>query len=33
MAEAALEEWYLYGGQLADFYEEDGWEEFDEDED
>jgi len=32
-AEAALEEWYLYSGQLADLYEEDDWEEFDEDED
>jgi len=30
-AEAALEEWYVYSGQLEDFYEED-WEEFEEDE-
>jgi HEAT repeat protein len=33
-AEAALEEWYLYSGQLEDVYdEEEDWEEFDEDED
>ena len=32
-AEAALEEWYLYSGQLADSYEDSDWEEFDEDED
>jgi hypothetical protein len=32
-AELALEEWYLYSGQLEDFYDEDDWEEFDEDED
>ena len=32
-AELALEEWYLYGGQLEDFYDEDDGEEFDEDED
>ena len=32
-AELALEEWYLYSGQLADFYEDSDWEEFDEDED
>jgi HEAT repeat protein len=33
MAELALEEWYLYSGQLEDFYDEEDWEEFDEDED
>lgn len=32
-AELALEEWYLYSGQLEDFYDEGDWEEFDEDED
>jgi len=32
-AELALEDWYLYGGQLEDFYDEDDGEEFDEDED
>jgi HEAT repeat protein len=33
-AQAALEEWYLYSGQLEDVYdEEEDWEEFDEDED
>jgi HEAT repeat protein len=33
-AEAALEEWYLYSGQLEDVYDdEEDWEEFDEDED